>query len=286
MFTLRKKRKLMLAVCLPLIMSGCQNVQASPVPPIIEDEYPLPPLNLPIEKEPPKATKPIDSEFWDVTDTDISQIDTSKKLIAFTFDDAPARTLENIVAVFASYNERNADCPATATLFCNGHLCHPTSMQTLKAAHALGFEMGNHSYSHPDLTTLDESTLKAEIQKTDVLLEEIDGKQTHLFRAPFGRINGLTCSLVQAPVLDWTIDTLDWTGASVEDIYNCVWQGRFDGAIVLMHDGYDNTVDALKKLLPDLKADGYQAVTISQMSKANACPLRKGSVYIRARKKN
>ncbi|MBQ8406240.1 MAG: hypothetical protein IJX09_06275 [Clostridia bacterium] len=53
-----------------------------------------------------------------------------------------------------------------------------------------------------------------------------------------------------------------------------------------MHDGYKHTVDALKRLLPDLKADGYQVVSVSQLAKAHGCTLRRGSTYIRARKQN
>jgi polysaccharide deacetylase 2 family uncharacterized protein YibQ len=51
-----------------------------------------------------------------------------------------------------------------------------------------------------------------------------------------------------------------------------------------MHDGYYNTVNALKRLLPDLKADGYQVVNVSALSKANHCTLKSGKEYIRARK--
>ena len=87
-------------------------------------------------------------------------------------------------------------------------------------------------------------------------------------------------------MIDWTIDTLDWTGVSEEDIYNSVFNYKFPGAIVLMHDGYNNTVSALKRLLPDLKAAGYQVVSVSKMAKAHHCTLQAGKVYIRARKQH
>ena len=84
--------------------------------------------------------------------------------------------------------------------------------------------------------------------------------------------------------MNWTIDTLDWTGASVDEIYSTVFEEKFSGAIVLMHDGYVNTVSALKRLLPDLKAAGYQIVSVSALAKAHNCRLRNGGEYIRARK--
>ena len=222
--------------------------------------------------------------YWDVSDVDISYIDVSRKLISFTFDDAPAKTLENILAVFAEYNESNPDCKASATLFCNGHLFNTHSTQLLHAACALGFELGNHSYSHFDMSTLSEAEITWEISQTDSLLTRIDGKARHIFRAPFGKTNDLVRANVKTPLMNWTIDTLDWTGASADEIYSTVFENKFSGGIVLMHDGYVNTVSALKRLLPDLKSAGYQIVSVSALAKAHDCPLRNGGEYIRARK--
>lgn len=252
----------------------------------MQEPTPLPPPEhkpVPLPEPPPEP--PVDPDIWDVSDVDISAIDQSRKLISFTFDDAPARTIENILTVFAAFNENNPDCPASATLFCNGCLFDSSSVSTLHAACALGFELGNHTYAHFDLTTLSEPTLQAEIDKTDALLQQADGKPRHLFRAPYGRLNDLVRATVQTPILDWTIDTLDWTGVTAEEIYQTVWSQKFSGAIVLMHDGHDQTVDALKRLLPDLKAEGYQVVSISKMAKAHGVTMRRGNVYIRARKK-
>lgn len=223
------------------------------------------------------------NDVWDVSDVDISHIDKTRKLISFTFDDAPAKTLENILAVFASYNENNPDCIAHATVFCNGHRIHPSSLQTLHATKALGFELGNHAFTHRDLKPLSLSEVKTEIQRTDELLQAIDGKSHHLFRPPFGNLNGEQKRILSAPIVNWTIDTLDWTGKHENEIYETVFSQKFSGAIVLMHDGYDDTVSALKRLLPDLKEAGYQIVSISEMAKANGVILKNGVEYIRAR---
>ena len=153
-----------------------------------------------------------DPLFWDLSQTDISQIDQTKKLISFTFDDAPKPSLEPILAVFASFNEENPDCKATATLFCNGCFFNNTNLHTVKAAHALGWELGNHSFSHVDLTKLTNPKLLLEIDKTDDLLSRIDGKPRHLFRPPFGEMNDEIKTAVEVPVINWTIDTKDWTG--------------------------------------------------------------------------
>lgn len=246
-----------------------------------------PPVPTPLQVEQTQEYLPpptVDMDVWNVHTTDVSKIDPTKKLIAFTYDDAPASSLESLLSVFLSYNEKNPDCVATATLFCNGKRIDEPFSHTLRSALALGFELGNHTYSHADLTKCTAEKIAFEIERTDSILQRLDGNTHHLFRAPYGNITNQVQSQVQTPVISWTIDTLDWTGKSAEDIYACVWEQKYSGAIVLMHDGYENTIIAMKRLLPDLKNAGYQAVTVSQMSKVHDCPLRVGSVYIRARK--
>ena len=231
-----------------------------------------------------EETTNLDASLWDTSDVDISYIDFNRKLVAFTFDDSPAKTLENIFAVFAEYNESNPDCKATATLFINGSLITEESISNLHAAIALGFELGNHTQSHFDLTTLSKEKLQAEMDATDEILSTVDGKPRHLLRPPFGSSNDFVKAHASAPIIHWSIDTLDWRKPSEEEIYNSVYTQLTSGSIVLMHDGYPNTVDALKRLLPDLKAAGYQVVSISALAKAHNCTLKKGGEYVRLRK--
>ena len=224
------------------------------------------------------------TDVWNTDDVDISYIHPQRKLVAFTFDDAPAKTLENILAVFAEYNESNPDCIATATLFINGGFVTEESIPTLHASMALGFELGNHTQSHLDLTELSAETLQQEIRATDDILYRIDGKARHLLRPPFGHSNDFVKAQANVPIFNWTIDTLDWTEISAERIYDTVINNLFSGAIVLMHDGYPYTVQAVKRLLPDLKEAGYQVVGVSALAKAHGCTLRNGSEYVRLRK--
>ena len=224
------------------------------------------------------------STYWEMESVDISEIQPHRKLLALTFDDAPASTLEEIVAVFLSYNQAHLDAPASATLFCNGARINSSTAPAIAAAGALGFELGNHTQHHYDLSTLTEEELSQEIERTDQLLYPFDKQHLHLLRAPYGRISDAVRRQAKTPIIDWFIDTNDWTGVSEEEIYNTIWENKSDGAIVLMHDGYPNTVDALKRLLPDLYEAGYQAVSVSQMAKAHGCTLKIGQVYTRARK--
>ena len=261
--------------CKPVPAPHIENLNAY-LPPSFEGYYP--PENL-------DTTLEVEGEFWDVSDVALNTINPSKKLIAFTFDDAPSKELENLCAVFAHFNEENPDCMGSATFFCNGNRLDESAYSALFTAHALGMEMGNHTHTHPDLTKLTAEEIFLEIEKTDALLSRVDKKRKHLFRAPYGKINDTVKEQVRVPIIDWTIDTLDWTGIDENEIYNRVWESRFSGAIVLMHDGYANTVSALKRLLPDLKADGYQVVNVSALAKAHNCTLKNGGVYIRARRR-
>ena len=271
-------------LCFTLPILGCQRVPA-PTESEISSATETSDFSSFIPTLPIPEIKDM-QEIWDYSDVDISYIQPRRKLIALTFDDAPKNTLENILAVFADYNEQNPDWKATATVFCNGQYITPSSRHSLEAADAMGFELGNHTYSHYDLTKLNKETLLSEIERTDRLLQAIDQKSLHLLRAPFGKCNAFIQETVSTPIINWTIDTLDWTNTSEEQIYNEILQNCYNGCIVLMHDGYPNTVEALKRLLPALKDKGYQAVSVSAMAKANACPLKNGSEYIRARPKS
>ncbi len=276
--------KKFLVFCLSafFLFSNCQkNDSVTPAP--IPDPLPLPKPNLPMDT-PSTNAAPVENEFWDTSDIQIDYIQENRKLVAFTFDDAPTLYLENLLAIFAEFNEQNPDCKATATVFCNGVHLDENTAQILHASLALGFELGNHTYSHFNLNTLKESELLKEIDTTDELLKKIDGKSRHLFRAPYGNVNTLVKKTVLSPIIDWSIDTLDWKKTPDSEICQTVKNQLFDGAIVLMHDGYINTLSAMKRLLPELKEMGYQAVSVSALAKAHSLQLKKGSRYIRLRK--
>lgn len=273
--------RLAILLCLFPLFLGCQRVHAPTDSAFSEESE-----QSDVSHETPTPEPKNVGEFWDVSDVDISYVPRGRKLLSLTFDDAPKSTLENILAVFADFNEQNPDFYATATLFCNGMHIHASSRRALETAVAMGFELGNHTHFHYDLTTLTTEALHDEVARTDRLLSQIDQKPLHLLRPPFGNCNAFVKAHVSVPIINWTIDTLDWTGVSEEEILQSVLQNCYDGGIALLHDGYQNTVNALKRILPALKERGYQVVSVSTMAKAHDCPLKNGSEYIRARPKS
>jgi peptidoglycan/xylan/chitin deacetylase (PgdA/CDA1 family) len=230
------------------------------------------------------ATEPKIGDPWNEW-VDISQIDAERKLVAFTFDDAPGCTLKKIMHVFSNYNKDNPDCPASATVFVNGIRVDAATRPTLQAASDFGFELGNHTYTHSDLTSLSVEQIRKEIDDVDETLYKIDGRKKHLVRAPYGKFDDKVKQNACAPLIDWSIDTEDWKGISADQIYDSILSTLHAGAIVLMHDGYPHTVEALERLLPDLKEKGYQIVNVSQLSKAWNCPFAEGNIYTHVKRR-
>ena len=255
------------------VFSSCDTQEKNePKPPVLQTRF------YPLQKQ------TSDPNVWNTEDVDVSHVKTNKKLIAFTFDDSPSQFSENIATIFASFNAENPDCTASATVFFNGDKLNAYANDPLELFATVGFEFGNHTYHHHDLTTLSAEQIRSEIDGVDRILQAVDKKERHLLRPPYGRVNDSVRQAAYTPIVDWTIDTLDWTGNSAETIYDTVFSQKFSGAIVLMHDGYEHTLTALKRLLPDLKKEGYQVLSVSQMAKAHNCALKRGGVYIRARK--
>ena len=262
---------------------GCKTATITPTVPVRENisYYPLPK----IERKEDSNTTVTTQKAWDVSNEDVSQLNPSKKYIAFTFDDAPTPKLPKLVEVFSSFNEENPDCIASATIFYNGVNLNQYTLPYLQSAYEHGLELGNHTYTHCDLRKLSANEITKEIDLVDQFLQKIDGKPRHLLRAPYGAVNDDFRKIANAPILDWSVDTLDWTENSVDDICNKTLNGLEQGGIVLFHEGAKNTLESVRRLLPILKERGFQVVSVSKLSKAHTCPLRIGGLYTRARPK-
>lgn len=268
-------------LCLSPTFCACKS-QTNFAPPTTERTLYYTSSSRDIQLQNP-APAPTLSEFWSVEDVDISKLDKNKKHVAFTFDDAPTRHLPELMQVFLDFNDKNPDCVASATIFFNGVNLNEYTLPYLQKAHEIGFELGNHTYSHCDLRKLAPFELDREISLVDEFLEKIDGKPLHLLRAPYGAVDDKVRTAAKTPILDWSIDTLDWTGIGADEICQKTLDGLERGAIALFHDGAPNTVQAIQMLLPILKEKNYQVVNVSQLSKVHTCPLRTGGLYTRAR---
>lgn len=180
------------------------------------------------------------------------------KKIALTFDDGPHPV----------YTEQMLDVlkaeQVPATFFLLGQNIEGQEEIVKKIAEE-GHLIGNHTFHHVQITGLSKEQACEEIEKTSCLIEELTGKGTEYVRPPFGTWNeGLESNLNLIPVM-WTIDTLDWTTENVDSIVNHVMKNAGENDIILMHDSYESTVQAVKRIITLLKAEGYEFVTIDEM---------------------
>lgn len=128
-----------------------------------------------------------------------------------------------------------------------------------------GHLVGNHTYHHVQLDKLNETKAREEILKTNNLIYETTGVYPQYMRPPFGAWKkNLELCVEMLPVF-WTIDTLDWKVKDTEKIVRTVQEQIEDGAIILMHDEYDTSVEAALQVADDLKAQGYELVTVDQL---------------------
>ena len=200
-----------------------------------------------------------------------STIDPSKPMVALTFDDGPSTYTKDILNQLEKYN-------AHATFFVVGNRV-ASNASTIKRAYDLGCEIGNHSWSHPQLSAISVKEMQNEISKTDEAVKKITGQTPTLLRPPYGAVDADVKAYAGKPLIHWSIDTLDWDHRNASKTISSVLNNVRDGSIVLMHDIYAPTRDAAVSLIPTLISRGYQLVTVSEMAAYRGVDLKNGTIY-------
>lgn len=217
---------------------------------------------------------------WD-NQADISWIDTSKPMVAFTFDDGPV----GVASSDTSIRIQNAlsSNSAHATFFYWGERIITANQSEITRAQSLGFEIGNHTYTHSYLTNLSADGIKNEIDKTAEILKSLTGINSFLVRPPYLAVNQTVEQNVSVPLINCSVDSQDWNNASSEQIINTITSKMSDGSlrnsIVLMHENYNSTAAAIEYLAPYMKEQGWQIVSVSELFKANGKDMWAGKVY-------
>lgn len=219
-------------------------------------------------------------------DKDIYGYELPPKTLALTFDDGPhPRYTEDIVAILQQYG-------VPATFFDVGRNIGRVDAQgkpTLQKNAAIvkrlldqGYAVGNHSFTHAQLSKATGDTLRAEIQNTDLLLRAVDPARTPIFRFPYGaRSQEGMALLAQAQLrsIMWNIDSLDWADPVPSSIADRVLRSvdKEQRGILLFHDIHERTVKALPLILDRLVAEGYRfaawdGASFSVKGEARAAP--------------
>lgn len=194
------------------------------------------------------------------------------KMICLTFDDGPGAYTDKILDLLTQYN-------AKATFFMIGEQVSDHAA-AVKREHELGMEQGNHTWDHTTLTHLSADEIRTEFSKTNDIIEQVTGQKPTLYRPPGGGYNDeVFDNDFDMPCILWSIDTLDWKTKDADNTYKTVMENAADGAIILMHEIYEPSYEAAKRIIPDLEKQGYQFVTISEMAAAKGDKLRPNHPY-------
>lgn len=188
------------------------------------------------------------------------------KYVALTFDDGPhPKYTEEILDILKENN-------AKGTFFVIG-MNAESYPELVRREYDEGHEIGNHTYSHPDMNKISVAKALEEINKTQDIISDITGSAPQLFRAPggifsdelIGKIEEIDCK----PILwSWRQDTRDWSRPTVKYVVSTVIDNLQNGDIILFHDYNQKgspTPDALRIILPKLKEMGYETVTVSEL---------------------
>lgn len=184
-------------------------------------------------------------------------IDPDKPMVALTFDDGPGGYSKELADLFEKYNGR-------ATFFVLGQLV-PTYSESLKYVYEKGNEIGSHTYSHKNLNIQTEATIRKEIEDTKQVIYDTIGAYPTVIRTPYGNANKTVMNIIDGPNILWSVDTLDWQNRDTDKIISKILNETSDGDIVLMHEIYGFTFNAVKSAIKTLADRGYQFVTVSEL---------------------
>jgi len=176
-----------------------------------------------------------------------SQAATCNGYVGLTYDDGPsASNTTNLLNTLKANGVR-------ATVFNIGQNAQQ-NQSLVQAEKAANMWIGNHSWTHPHMTTLSTAQMTSEISQTQQILQQVTGTAPKLFRPPFGETNA-TLKSVEAQFglteIIWDVDSQDWNGASTDQIVAAA--GRLTaGQIILMHDFPANTIAAIPRIMSGL----------------------------------
>ena len=201
----------------------------------------------------------------------IEPIDDGKKYVALTFDDGPGKYTKELVDLLVKNNVK-------ASFFMVGQNIK-NYKSSVKYAYDNGMEICNHSQNHKNLKNLSKEDIEYEINSVDDMLEEITGERARYYRSPGGNQNENVLNTISKPCILWNVDTRDWESRDTQKIISKTLKEVDDGDIILMHEIYKTTLDAVEPIIIKLKEKGYNFVTVTELYKIKGIPLENGKIY-------
>jgi peptidoglycan/xylan/chitin deacetylase (PgdA/CDA1 family) len=186
--------------------------------------------------------------------------------IAMTFDDGPSS--ENTPRLLEMLKQRNIK--ATFFLIGENAAANPDLVRRILAE---GHEIGNHSWTHPQLSKLSDDRVTTEITKTQGAIKDASGYTPTLLRPPYGAITARQREWIENQfglnIILWSVDPLDWKRPGASVITQRILSQVRPGAIILSHDIHKQTIDAMPATLDGLISKGYKFVTVTQLIAMN-----------------
>ncbi|MFI7125111.1 polysaccharide deacetylase family protein [Nonomuraea sp. NPDC050153] len=179
------------------------------------------------------------------------------KCVALTFDDGPGPYTDTLLAYLAAYRAR-------ATFFVVGGNV-VTYPRVLRRTVAAGHEIGNHTWSHPDLRRLSPAGVRSQLVRTDRVIQAATGVVPRLVRPPYGAFNRTVRRQTARPLVLWSVDTLDWRYRNSATVARRALRWVRPGSVILFHDIHPTTVRAIPRVLRNLAKRGYRFVTVSEL---------------------
>jgi peptidoglycan/xylan/chitin deacetylase (PgdA/CDA1 family) len=168
--------------------------------------------------------------------------------VGLTYDDGPTGSTGTLLNTLRANGAR-------ATMFNIGQRVqqNPSAAQSQISA---GMWVGNHSWTHPHLTQMSQAQMQSELSQTQNAIRSATGTTPRLFRPPYGETNATLKSVEASMGLTevlWNVDSQDWNGASTAAIVQAA--GRLtNGQVILMHDGIQNTINAIPQIMANLNS--------------------------------
>jgi peptidoglycan/xylan/chitin deacetylase (PgdA/CDA1 family) len=196
---------------------------------------------------------------------------TKVKCVALTFDDGPSPFTDRLLQIL-----KDNDAKATFFLIGNKVAANPAGAKRIADA---GMEIGDHTWEHPNMTTIPPEDIASQISKASDAIRAATGQTPTLLRTAGGLINdNVLAAAKQQGMADinWDVIPFDWINDSNTGATTYMLKSQIKpGSVVLFHDTYSSTVDVVYQFIPVLKANGYHLVTVSQL----LGPRQPGSTY-------
>lgn len=184
----------------------------------------------------------------------------SGRCVALTFDDGPGPHTERLLDILRQHNVKASFFVLGSKSSSGTHILRRTASE--------GHYIGNHSWSHANLSKLEAGSIHKELSQTSEAIYKATGKRPSSMRPPYGASNHIVASemkKLEMSSIMWSVDTRDWADRNSIIVCNRAVAGASPGAIILMHDIHSTSVDATPCIIDALKKQGYSFVTVEQL---------------------